>query len=78
MMLLQVVLNALNARKSRALKYAQAALSQSQFDAFRGLFLDEFGRNGLESELERIVADYERLNGKRCGQADTCRKGGAP
>ena len=68
MMLLAVLLNVVNARKNRALRYAEAAMPESQFRAFRGLFLDEFGRNGLESELERIVADYEKLKGKETGR----------
>lgn len=68
MTLLAVLLEAINARKNRALRYAEAALTESQFRAYRGLFLDEFGRNGLESELARIVADYEKLRGKESGR----------
>jgi hypothetical protein len=68
MTLLAVLLEAINARKNRALQYAQVGLSENQFRAFRGLFLDEFGRNGLESELERIVANYEKLRGKESGR----------
>ena len=30
--------------------------------------MDEFGRNGLESELARIVAEYEKRNGKESGR----------
>lgn len=68
MTLLAVLLSVVNARKNRALRYAEAAMPESQFRAFRGLFLDEFGRNGLESEVERIVADYEKLKGKETGR----------
>lgn len=68
MSLLPVVLEAVNARKNRALRLAEAALPESQFRAFRGLFLDEFGRNGLERELERIVAEQERRTGKDSGR----------
>lgn len=67
-MLLPVLLEAINARKNKALQLAQVGLSEAQFRAFRGLFLDEFGRNGLESELARIVADYEKRNGKESGR----------
>ena len=63
MSLLPLLLEAINARKNKALKLAAVGLTQSQFEAFRGLFLDEFGRNGLEKDLERIVAEHERLNG---------------
>ena len=67
-MLLPVLLEAVNARKNRALRFAEAALPESQFRAYRGLFLDEFGRNGLERELERIVADFEKAKGKDSGR----------
>ena len=68
MRLQDALLVAVNARKNQALRYAQTAMSESQFRAFRGLFLDEFGQNGLERELERIVADYEKLRGKDAGR----------
>ncbi len=68
MTLLPVLLEAINARKNKALQLAQVGLSENQFRAFRGLFLNEFGRNGLESELVRIVADYEKLIGKETGR----------
>lgn len=67
-MLLPVLLEAIDARKNRALRYAQAALPESQFRAYRGLFLDEFGQSGLERDLVRIVADYEKRNGKESGR----------
>jgi hypothetical protein len=62
------ILEAVNARKNKALQLAQVGLTEPQFRAFRSLFLDEFGRNGLESELLRIVADYERRQGKESGR----------
>ena len=68
MTLLSVLVDAINARKNKALQLAQVGLSEPQFRAFRSLFLDEFGRNGLESELARIVADYEKRNGKESGR----------
>ena len=68
MMLLTILLEAVNARKNKALQLAQVGMSEPQFRAFRGLFLDEFGRNGLESELVRIVADYERWRSKESGR----------
>ena len=68
MTLLPVLLQAVDARKNHVLRIAQAALPENQFRAFRGLFLDEFGRNGLEMELERIVASYEKLTGKVSGR----------
>lgn len=68
MSMLPLLREAVNARKNRALRLAEAALPESQFRAFRGLFLDEFGRNGLERELERIVAEQECRNGKDTGR----------
>jgi hypothetical protein len=65
--LLDSLTDALNARKSRALRIAEAALPESQFRAFRSLFLDEFGRSGLEEDLARIVAEFER-QGKASGR----------
>ena len=68
MRLLPDLLTAVDARKNHVLRIAQAALPENQFRAFRGLFLDEFGRNGLESELAVIVADYDKLKGKESGR----------
>lgn len=57
--LYQVVLELLNARKNRVLLVAQASLPESQFKAFRQIFLDEFGKGGLEKELERVIAEKQ-------------------
>ena len=54
--MLEAVIEALNARKNKVLLFAQAALPPERFQAFRKLFLGEFGRNGLERELARIIA----------------------
>ena len=45
----------LDARKSKILTYAQVAMSESQFKAYRSLVLDELGKNGLESELVKLL-----------------------
>ena len=60
MVTLPAILALLNPRKNRVLRYAEAALSESQFRAFRGLLLDEFGREGLERDLERLVVEREQ------------------
>jgi len=57
--LLQAVLDRLNERKSRLLLVAQAALSESQYQAFRKLTLDELGRSGLEKELEELFRQHK-------------------
>lgn len=60
----------LNQRKSRVLRIAEAALPETQFRAFRGLVLDEFGREGLERDLERLMVerDSEKFGTDRAGQ----------
>lgn len=66
-------LDMLNARKNRVLLYAQAALPQSQFDAFKKLFLDEFGRSGLEGQLVKLDAESRQ---DRNGQEKTMQERG--
>lgn len=56
--MLPQILELLNARKNRVLLLAQAALSESQFQAFRVLFLNEFGKSGLERELARVLDEH--------------------
>jgi hypothetical protein len=68
MSLLPSILEAMNVRKNRTLRLAQIGMADSQFQAFRGAFLDEFGRSGLESEIERIVAEHESRTGKVSGR----------
>lgn len=48
------VIDLVNARKNRVLLIAEASLPESQFKAFRKLFLGEFGDKGLEGELFEI------------------------
>jgi len=50
------IVELVNLHVSRVLTVAEAALPESQFKAYRKLVLDEFGRNGLETEL------YDLLN----------------
>lgn len=76
MLTLPAILAALNPRKNRVLRYAEAALPETQFRAFRGLLLDEFGREGLERDLERLVAEREHGNGQ--GRPIRAKEGGAP
>lgn len=66
----------LNARKGRILQMAEAALPATQFRAFRRSVLDELGRDGLERDVERLLAEGDKER-DRAGQADTCKKGGA-
>ena len=57
MVTLAAVLALLNGYKTRVLLVAQAALPESQFKAFRQIFLNDFGKGGLERDLERIFAE---------------------
>jgi hypothetical protein len=50
---LETVRGLIKPRMKRILDFGELALPAAQFVAFRKLVLDEFGRSGLESELER-------------------------
>lgn len=75
---LQQVLDLLNLRKRQVLLIAQAALPEHQFQAFRQLFLDEFGKSGLESELARLFAESSARERQGTGRPTLCKKGGVP
>lgn len=64
--LLAATLNALDRRKRRILLVAQSALPPAQFEAYRKIVLDEFGKSGLQSELEEAFRrhDGKARNGK--------------
>ena len=76
MVMLPAILALLNQRKNRVLRIAEAALPETQFRAFRGLLLDEFGRDGLDRDLARLVAEAEQRNGP--GRPIRAKEGGAP
>lgn len=73
MVAVATLLDLLNTRKNRVLLYAQAALPQSQFVAFKKLFLDEFGRSGLEGQLVMLDAEFRQ---DRNGQEKTMQERG--
>lgn len=52
--MLNAVLELLNMRKNKILLLAESALPESQFKAFRKLFLNELGDKGLEADLVHI------------------------
>lgn len=66
--LLQAILALLNARKSRILTYAQVAMTEHQFKAYRSLVLDELGKEGLESELTKLLNEGNHPVKNRQGQ----------
>ena len=59
MLLLEAVLTALNSRKNHILLVAQAALPPSQYEAFRKLFLDQFGKSGFEEDLKAVLIKHQ-------------------
>lgn len=54
---------ALNPHLNRVLLVAEAALSASQFLAFRKLALDAFGKNGFGKDLDRLYRNTMERNG---------------
>lgn len=68
MTLLDVLMEAVNARMARMLLYAEMALPERQFRPYRRGVLKEFGHDGLERDFAQIVADHERRNGKESGR----------
>lgn len=48
------IMNAVNRRLNRLLTVAEFGLSPDQFQAFRKIVLDEFGRNGLAQDIDAL------------------------
>jgi|APLak6261659120_1056016.scaffolds.fasta_scaffold262475_1 hypothetical protein len=66
--LISSVITLLNARKNKILTYAQVAMTEHQFKAFKGLILDELGKNGFESELAKLLDAGKHSSNTRNGQ----------
>ncbi|RPH50803.1 MAG: hypothetical protein EHM85_08965 [Desulfobacteraceae bacterium] len=45
----------INSRLTQVLLFAESSLPQSQFQAFRKLTLDQFGKSGLHKDLDLIL-----------------------
>lgn len=45
----------INSRLTQVLLFAESSLPQSQFQAFRKLTLDQFGKSGLYKDLDLIL-----------------------
>ena len=54
------ILAAINECRRNLLLYSQAALPQSQFEAFRKLLLNELGKSGLEGKVIEVLDGRER------------------
>ncbi len=60
MVVLEAITRLINRRVNRVLLFGQSALNNNQFEAFRKLVLDEFGRSGLAKELERVLTERHK------------------
>lgn len=58
------VISLLNTRKSRLLTYAQLAMTEHQFKAYKTLLLDELGERGLEKELKEMLNEKQHGMGR--------------
>jgi hypothetical protein len=58
------ILQLINASLNQILLVAESSLHPNQFQAFRKLTLDAFGKNGLGKELDRIFEDNHKKPGK--------------
>lgn len=69
----------LSPHKCRVLDFAQMALPESQFKAFRKLFLDELGHNGFLLELDRLLTRTSHSPERHgTGRQILRKKGGVP
>ena len=53
------IMAALDVRKNKILRLAQAALPEHQFMAFRTLVLDELGNSGFMRDLHQILSKHK-------------------
>lgn len=56
----KTIIDLVKPRLNRLLTVAQAALPDRQFSAFRKMMLDEFGRSGLEGELDQVLQRQDK------------------
>ena len=57
------IMAALDSRKNKILRLAQAALPPQQFVAFRTLVLDELGNSGFMKDLHQILLKHKDRQG---------------
>ena len=61
----ETIIDLVKPRLNRMLTVAEAALPESQFKAFRKIMLDEFGKSGLERELDQVFhPQHKDMNGQ--------------
>jgi hypothetical protein len=61
----KTIIDLVKPRLNRVLTVAEAALPDRQFSAFRKIMLDEFGKSGLERELDQA---FHQQHKERNGQ----------
>jgi len=54
------VVRLVNHRLNHVLSFGELALSREQYPTYRKLVLDEFGKGGLEKDLERLFEGRSR------------------
>jgi len=74
----ELVVELVNDRVKQVLLVAEAALPPSQFQAFRTVVLNQFGRNGLVGDLEFLEEKRGLEAGNGLGRNTPCKKGGGP
>ncbi len=72
------VVELVNDRVKQVLLVAEAALPPSQFQAFRTVVLNHFGRNGLVGDLDYLDGKVGLQGWDGQGRNTPCTKGGAP
>ncbi len=72
------VVELVNDRVKQVLLVAEAALPPSQFQAFRTVVLNHFGRNGLVGDLDYLDGKVGLQARDGQGRNTPCTKGGAP
>jgi hypothetical protein len=65
-------------RVNHVLLIGQASLSESQFQAYRKLILDTFGKNGLGKDLDKIFCSQLHKARDGTGRNTLGKEGGAP
>jgi hypothetical protein len=56
----KTIIELVKPRLNRVLTVAEAALPERQFSAFRKFMLDEFGKSGLERDLEQAYHQQDK------------------
>ena len=72
------ILEALNPRLNRVLSLVKLVAPADKFDTCRKLILDEFGRDGLGKDLDRLCEERHGTERNGTGGPIPRKEGGAP